>query len=163
MFHLLVLLLCRWASPLLPLPESGCRLSVRRGRARWGLRPGHHSGDGRGDGGLAERAAGWLLPAPACQQASHRYAHCLIGEGDFQQGIPDILLGKADIPRLVIIGVSVTGALLVLLNVGLVTCFIYRKRNKRLREGTVGSVLGESMSRFHKELGFWTLLGFHFA
>jgi uncharacterized membrane protein len=55
------------------------------------------------------------------------------------------LLGKGDIPRLVIIGVSVTGVLLVLLNVGLVACFIYRKRNKRLREGTVGSVLGESM------------------
>lgn len=46
---------------------------------------------------------------------------------------------------MVIIGVSVTGVLLVLLNVGLVACFIYRKRNKRLREGTVGSVLGESM------------------
>jgi len=155
MFHLLVLLLYRWASPLLPLPESGCRLSVGRGRARWGLRPRHHSGDGCGDGSVdAERAADWLLPAPACQQASHRYAHCLTGEGDLQQAIPDILLGKGDIPRLVIIGVSVTGALLVLLNVGLVTCFIYRKRNKRLREGTVGSVLGESMSRCHNELAF---------
>jgi amino acid transporter len=100
------------------------------------------------------RSSDWLLPAPACQQASHRYAHFLIGEGDLQQVIPDILLGKGDIPRLVIIGVSVTGALLVLLNVGLVACFIYRKRKKRLREGTVGSVLGESMSRFHNELAF---------
>lgn len=73
--------------------------------------------------------------------------------------IPDILLGKGDIPRLVIIGVSVTGTLLVLLNVGLVACFIYRKRSKRLQEGTVGSVLGESLSRYLNELA----LGLCFA
>lgn len=46
-------------------------------------------------------------------------------------------MGKGDIPRLVIIAVSVTGALLVLLNIVLVICFIYRKRNKRLKEGIV--------------------------
>ncbi|XP_063232440.1 nephrin isoform X2 [Bacillus rossius redtenbacheri] len=56
-------------------------------------------------------------------------------EGDRQQIISDIL-SKADTPRLVIIGVAVTGTLLVLLNVALVVCFIYRKRNKRLREAT---------------------------
>lgn len=55
---------------------------------------------------------------------------------------------------MVIIGVSVTGVLLVLLNVGLVACFVYRKRNKRLREGTVGSVLGESMFRIVTEHAF---------
>jgi hypothetical protein len=93
-----------------------------------------------------------LLPASTCQQASHRYAYFILGEGDLQQVIPDILLGKGDIPRLVIIGVSVTGTLLVLLNVGLVACFIYRKRNKRLQDGAVGSVLGESMSTYLIEL-----------
>ncbi|PSN48808.1 hypothetical protein C0J52_25084, partial [Blattella germanica] len=63
----------------------------------------------------------------------------VLGEGTTV--IPDDLLGKGDIPRLVIIGVSITGAMLVLLNVGLVVCFIYRKRNKRLREGTSGAKL----------------------
>jgi hypothetical protein len=47
----------------------------------------------------------------------------------------------------------------VLLNVGLVAWFICRKRNKRLREGTVGSVLGESMFGIVTEHAFglsWT-------
>lgn len=157
---LLFLLPYRWAPPLLPLPESGCRLSVGWGWPRWGLGPRHHSGDGGGNGCAdAECAADWLLPASAGQQTSHRYAYYILGEGDLQQVIPDILLGKGDIPRLVIIGVSVTGTLLVLLNVGLVACFIYRKRSKRLQEGTVGSVLGESMSIYLNQLA----LGLCFA
>ncbi|XP_049851856.1 nephrin isoform X2 [Schistocerca gregaria] len=47
--------------------------------------------------------------------------------------VPDALLGKADVPRLVIVGVSVTGALLVLFNIALVACFVYRKRAKGKR------------------------------
>nr|CAD7460983.1 unnamed protein product [Timema tahoe] len=55
--------------------------------------------------------------------------------GDRTQIISNIL-SKADTPRLIIIGVAVTGTLLVLINVALVICFIYRKRNRRLKEAT---------------------------
>ncbi|CAG2053411.1 unnamed protein product [Timema podura] len=66
----------------------------------------------------------------------HRRANKrLTGEGDRTQIISNIL-SKADTPRLIIIGVAVTGTLLVLINVALVICFIYRKRNRRLKEAT---------------------------
>nr|CAD7404434.1 unnamed protein product [Timema poppensis] len=67
----------------------------------------------------------------------HRRANKrLTGEGDRTQIISNIL-SKADTPRLIIIGVAVTGTLLVLINVALVICFIYRKRNRRLKEGVI--------------------------
>lgn len=42
--------------------------------------------------------------------------------------LPDELLGKADVPRLVIIAVSITGGVLLLFNILLVVYFILKKR-----------------------------------
>ena len=45
------------------------------------------------------------------------------------------LLGRADLPRLVVVSVAITGSILLFLNIILVGCFMYRKRKQRLREG----------------------------
>ena len=49
--------------------------------------------------------------------------------------IPEELLGKADIPRIIIISVSITGVILLLFNVLLVVCFILRKKKKKIKKG----------------------------
>ncbi|KAK6619129.1 hypothetical protein RUM44_003511 [Polyplax serrata] len=49
--------------------------------------------------------------------------------------LPEELLGKADIPRIIIISVSITGVILLLFNVLLVACFILRKKNKKVKKG----------------------------
>lgn len=49
--------------------------------------------------------------------------------------LPEELLGKADIPRIIIISVSITGVILLLFNVLLVACFIVRKKNKKTKKG----------------------------
>lgn len=55
--------------------------------------------------------------------------------GERQNVIPAVMGPKSKIPHLVIIIVSVVGAFLLVLNVFIVSCFIYRKRKKRLEEG----------------------------
>lgn len=47
--------------------------------------------------------------------------------------IPDVLLEKGDLPKIVIISVSIVGAVILLINIALVICFMYKKRVKRLR------------------------------
>ncbi|KAG1691197.1 Nephrin [Nymphon striatum] len=54
--------------------------------------------------------------------------------GERQNVIPAVMGPKSKIPHLVIIIVSVVGAFLLVLNVFIVSCFIYRKRKKRLEE-----------------------------
>lgn len=64
------------------------------------------------------------------------------------------LLGRADLPRLVVVSVAITGSILLMLNILLVGCFMYRKRRQRLREGvlkfamTCSTVLGPAGGGF---------------
>ena len=52
--------------------------------------------------------------------------------------IPEDLLEKQDLPRIVIISVSVTGVVLLLINVGLVLGCMFKKRAKRMRGWSIG-------------------------
>uniref|UniRef100_A0A1W7RA58 Nephrin n=1 Tax=Hadrurus spadix TaxID=141984 RepID=A0A1W7RA58_9SCOR len=47
---------------------------------------------------------------------------------------PQLLSGKGDIPRIIIITVSVVGSFLLVLNIILVICFVRKRRKKRLEE-----------------------------
>lgn len=47
--------------------------------------------------------------------------------------IPEDLLEKQDLPRIVIISVSILGVILLLINIGLVAGCIFKKRAKRIR------------------------------
>lgn len=51
-----------------------------------------------------------------------------------EKDITDVLRGKGEIPRIVIITVSVVGTFLLILNVTLVVCFIRRRHRKRLED-----------------------------
>lgn len=46
---------------------------------------------------------------------------------------PEDILEKQDLPRIVIISVSIFGAILLLINVGLVAGCVFKKRSKRIR------------------------------
>ncbi|XP_067138324.1 nephrin-like isoform X3 [Centruroides vittatus] len=48
--------------------------------------------------------------------------------------ITEVLSGKGDIPRIIIITVSVVGSFLLILNIILVICFVRKRRKKRLEE-----------------------------
>lgn len=47
--------------------------------------------------------------------------------------IPEELLEKQDLPRIVIISVSVLGVILLVINIGLVAGCMFKKRAKRIR------------------------------
>lgn len=54
---------------------------------------------------------------------------------DGAEMLSDELLGRVDLPHLVVVSVAITGSILLFLNILLVGCFMYRKRRQRLREG----------------------------
>lgn len=53
--------------------------------------------------------------------------------GEIQKMIPEDLLEKQDLPKVVIISVSVIGVILLLINIGLVAGCILKKRAKRVK------------------------------
>ncbi|XP_022254721.1 nephrin-like isoform X2 [Limulus polyphemus] len=62
-------------------------------------------------------------------------AHEIPGEKT-QQGTAGSLERKADLPRIIVISVSVVGTILLVFNIVLVICFVRRRRKKRLGEGS---------------------------
>lgn len=64
--------------------------------------------------------------------AGHLKAHTTNGA----EMLSEELLGRADLPRLVVVSVAITGSILLMLNILLVGCFMYRKRRQRLREAS---------------------------
>ncbi|XP_054719088.1 nephrin-like [Uloborus diversus] len=55
--------------------------------------------------------------------------------GETEKVVDEALAGKGDIPRIIIITVSVVGSCLLILNIVLVVCFVRKRRKKRLEEG----------------------------
>lgn len=55
--------------------------------------------------------------------------------GETEKVVDETLATKGDIPRIIIITVSVVGTSLLILNIVLVICFVRKRRKKRLEEG----------------------------
>lgn len=94
---------------------------------------GDHGGRWNYHASSQHPGGGLLLASAIPKQEIVRYIHTVLCFVDIM--LPEELLGKADIPRIIIISVSITGVILLLFNVLLVACFILRKKNKKVKKG----------------------------
>ena len=88
----------------------------------------------------SQRFGGWLLfETTLPQQTFLRYIKqfFLFFLLTLDVMLPEELLGKADVPRIIIISVSITMAILLIFNISLVACFIFRKKNRKMNKGIV--------------------------
>lgn len=58
---------------------------------------------------------------------------CLVFGDHVEKIMPEDLLEKQDLPRIVIISVSILGVILLVINIGLVAGCVFKKRAKRIR------------------------------
>lgn len=56
-----------------------------------------------------------------------------VGDSSIPTDIPTVIREKQDLPRTVIISISIIGVILLLINIGLVAGCLFKKRAKKLR------------------------------